>query len=226
MQHQLKKLGLMGVGLIGLAVAPQAAQAAELTANVGVTSNYVFRGLTQTDDGVALQGGIDYIHEVGFYAGAWGSNVEVIPGDKGYETDLYAGYNFQLNENVIFDVGYIMYIYSSTTADLDADEIYFGASFKDFSLTYYSGNRDAGPDYSYIDLKYSMALPKDFNLHLHYGNMSDDANGGDYEDAAIGISTDVAGFDLGLTYTTTDHDTPALEDDEFFITVTKAFNLM
>jgi uncharacterized protein (TIGR02001 family) len=226
MQHRIKKSIVLGVGLIGLTLSSQATQAAELTANVGVTSNYVFRGLTQTDDGVALQGGVDYVHEAGVYAGAWASNVELSPGDKGYETDLYAGYNFKLNENVTFDVGYIAYLYSSTNGDPDADEIYFGAAFKDVSVTYYSGNRDVGADYSYIDLKYSMALPSDFNLHLHYGNMNDDAAGGDYQDAAIGVSKNIEGFDVGLTITTIDHDTPALEDDEVFITVSKAFNLM
>ena len=222
MQHQIKKSIALGVGLMGLAMSTQAA---ELTANVGVTSNYVFRGITQTDDGVALQGGVDYVHEAGLYAGAWASNVE-FGNDKGYETDLYAGYNFKLNENVTFDVGYIAYLYSSLAGDNDASEIYFGAAFKDVSVTYYVGDRDAGADYAYIDLKYTMALPSDFSLHLHYGNMNDDAAGGDYQDAAIGVSKNVAGFDIGLTVTTIDHDTPALEDDEVFITATKAFNLM
>lgn len=214
----------MGVGLIGLV---GMTQAAELTANAGVTSNYVFRGLTQTDDGIAPQGGIDYVHEIGFYAGAWASNVEdSTVGDKGYETDLYAGYNFKLNENVMFDVGYIAYLYSSTATFDDADEIYFGASFKDVSLTYYVGNRDVGADYTYIDLKYSMALPSDFNLHLHYGNMADDANNSDYEDIAIGVSKDIAGFDVGLTVTSIDGDSNVPEDDEIFISVTRVFNLM
>ncbi len=224
MLHQLKRSCLLGVGLIGLA---GTTQAAELTANVGVTSNYVFRGITQTDDGAAVQGGIDYIHENGLYAGAWASNVESGTGDKGFETDLYVGYNFELNENVVFDVGYITYQYSSTNID-DADEIYFGASFKDVSITYYSGDTDAAgdSDYSYIDLKYSMALPSDFNLHLHYGNFDADAAGGDYEDVAIGVSKEIEGFDVGVTLTTTDHDTAAIEDDEIFVTVSKAFNLM
>ena len=228
MQKQFKKSCLLGVGLLGLAIAPVATQAAEaeLTANAGITSNYVFRGLTQTDDGIAVQGGVDYVHEVGVYAGAWASNVELSAGDKGYETDLYVGYNFKLNEDVLFDVGYITYLYTSTNGNPDADEIYFGASFKDVSVTYYSGNRDAGADYSYIDLKYSMALPSDFNLHVHYGNMSDDAVSSDYQDVAVGVSKEIEGFDVGLTVTTIDHDNSNLEDDEVFITVSKAFNIM
>jgi len=224
MLHQLKRSCLLGVGLIGLA---GTTQAAELTANVGVTSNYVFRGITQTDDGPAVQGGVDYIHENGFYAGAWASNVDFPNQGDGFEVDLYAGYNFKLNENVLFDVGYITYQYTDSALS-DADEIYFGASFKDFSVTYYVGDIDGGSnnDYAYIDLKYSMPLPSEFNLHLHYGNMNSDANNSDYEDVAIGVSKEIGGFDVGLTVTTTDHDNAAVEDDEIFITVSKAFNLM
>jgi len=214
------------VGLLGLAGITQAAEA-ELTANAGITSNYVFRGLTQTDDGIAVQGGVDYVHEVGVYAGAWASNVELANGDKGYEADLYVGYNFKLNEDVLFDVGYITYLYSSVAIN-DADEIYFGASFKDVSVTYYLGDVDGGTnnDYSYIDLKYSMALPSDFNLHVHYGNMSSDAANSDYQDVAVGVSKDIEGFDVGLTFTTIDHDQSAAEDDIVFITASKAFNIM
>ena len=49
---------------------------AELSANIGVASNYYFRGITQTDDGAAVSGGIDYNHESGFYVGTWMSNID------------------------------------------------------------------------------------------------------------------------------------------------------
>jgi uncharacterized protein (TIGR02001 family) len=222
MQKQIKKSLILGVGLFSLA---GITQATELTANAGITSNYVFRGITQTDDGIALQGGVDYVHDAGFYAGAWASNVE-FGNDKGYETDLYAGYNFKLNESVTFDVGYIAYLYHSLDSDADASEIYFGASFKDVSVTYYNGDRDAGPDYAYIDLKYTMALPSDFNLHLHYGHQDDDATASDYDDASLGVSKNIEGFDVGLTVTTIDGDANVPDDNEVFLTVNKAFNLM
>ena len=223
MQSKMKQTILCGVGLLAFAGAVQAET--KLTANVGVTSNYVFRGVTQTDDNPAVQGGVDYVHKLGFYAGAWASNVELPTGDKGFETDLYVGYNFKLNEDVLFDVGYITYQYSSI-AIADADEIYFGASFKDLSLTYYSGDTD-GPgdtDYSYIDLKYSIALQKEFNLHLHYGNLDGPRNE-DAEDASIGVSKMISGFDMGLTVTTLDRDTGS-DDTEGFITVTKTFDFL
>ena len=49
---------------------------AELSANIGVASNYYFRGITQTDDSAAVSGGIDYAHDSGFYLGTWMSNVD------------------------------------------------------------------------------------------------------------------------------------------------------
>jgi uncharacterized protein (TIGR02001 family) len=192
-----------------------------------VTSNYVFRGETQTDDGIAVQGGVDFTHESGLYAGVWASNVEDPGGDKGFEYDLYAGYNFKVNDKVAFDIGYITYQYSSTDAFVETDEIFGGASFYGFSATYYDGNPDLGPDYSYIDLKYTLPLPQEFNVHLHYGYKDSDNSFFDAEDASIGVSKEVAGLDLSLTWTTIDYDDGSRNDeDELFIAVTKSFDLM
>lgn len=47
-----------------------------ISANIGVVSNYMWRGVTQTQDGAAVQGGLDFTHESGFYMGTWASNVD------------------------------------------------------------------------------------------------------------------------------------------------------
>ncbi len=60
------------------------------SANIGVGSNYMWRGITQTDNAAAISGGVDYANPNGFYAGTWTSNVTWV-GDS-YELDLYAGY--------------------------------------------------------------------------------------------------------------------------------------
>ena len=67
---------------------------AGVSANVSFTSDYIWRGMTQTD-GPALQGGFDFESESGFYAGIWGSNVNFNNGN-GQELDYYAGYGFSL----------------------------------------------------------------------------------------------------------------------------------
>ena len=60
---------------------------AELSANLGVVSNYYFRGVTQTGDAAAVQGGIDYNHESGFYLGTWASNVDFSGDDEALDTN-------------------------------------------------------------------------------------------------------------------------------------------
>ena len=84
--------------------------------NIGVVSNYSFRGITQTNYGGAVQGGVDYAHKSGAYIGAWASNVswvkQVNGASKGdYEVDLYGGYKGSIVDGLGFDVGYITYQY-------------------------------------------------------------------------------------------------------------------
>ena len=89
------------IGLFAAAVAPAAvaqdAPAYTLTANVSLASDYYFRGLTQTWGKPAIQGGFDFAHGSGFYAGVWGSNVSGKQFAGGsMELDLYG-----LNEDTI-----------------------------------------------------------------------------------------------------------------------------
>ncbi len=94
----------------------------DLSANVGAVSNYFFRGLTQTDDKPAIQGGVDWAHDSGFYVGTWLSNVDfegvVVDAadnvgvfDANYELDLYAGYDFDLGDDFSLGVNAIYYAY-------------------------------------------------------------------------------------------------------------------
>ena len=77
---------------------------AELSANIGAASNYYFRGITQTDDGAAVSGGIDYEHESGFYAGTWLSNIDFTSAPKAsVEVDGYLGFGGDIGES---DFGY------------------------------------------------------------------------------------------------------------------------
>jgi uncharacterized protein (TIGR02001 family) len=229
MRKNITSRVLLGASFLALSGLAQA----ELTANVGVTSNYVFRGETQTDDGIAVQGGLDFTHSSGLYAGIWGSNVEnPSNNDKGFEFDLYAGYNFKVNDKVAFDIGFITYQYTSVptctvnTIFCESDEVFVGASFHGFSATYYNGNPDAGNDYAYIDLKYTLALPQDFNVHVHYGYKDVDGGNQDAQDASVGLSKEISGLDLSLTWTTIDYDDNRSDENELFVMVTKSFDLM
>lgn len=102
---------------------------AEISANIGFTSNYLFRGVTQTDDQAAVQGGLDFEHEGGFYIGTWASNVDFGDGDSGYEIDAYFGVAGEIGASGVgFDVGYIYYAYPSLD-DSDLGEIYGALDF-------------------------------------------------------------------------------------------------
>jgi uncharacterized protein (TIGR02001 family) len=91
--------------------------AGHLSYNIAVTSNYVWRGVTQTDNNAALQGGIDYSKGM-FYAGAWASNVDFPYGDGNADTelDLYMGLTPSAG-NFKFDFGVIGYTYPSSGGD-------------------------------------------------------------------------------------------------------------
>lgn len=97
--------------------AASAQEAGKLSYNLAVTSNYVWRGVTQTDDNAALQGGVDYKKGT-FYVGAWASNVDFAYGDDkaSTEVDLYMGLTPSVGD-FNFDFGAIAYTYPGSGGD-------------------------------------------------------------------------------------------------------------
>lgn len=84
---------------------------AELTANATIASNYIWRGISQTFDAAAGQGGLDWGHDSGFYVGTWVSNVDFAPlARDGYEMDVYAGYAGEAG-SLGYDLGVVTYQY-------------------------------------------------------------------------------------------------------------------
>jgi uncharacterized protein (TIGR02001 family) len=220
---------LIGLGLLGVAATAQAESSIKgLTANASVTTNYVFRGQTQTDDSPAIQGGIDYNHPSGFYAGAWGSNVDFPGLGSGLEYDLYAGFKFTVAPEFKLNVGYITYNYTDSTVDdvIGTNEVFLGGEYKDFAAYYYNGNGSGNNDYQYFDLRYSLkGLPQDIKLTLHYGHL-DPKNAGNVDDASVRVSKVISGFEGALTLTTVDSSNNNNNDKtRLFLSVTKYFDL-
>ena len=168
----------VAASVAGLA-APLAAYA-DVTGNINVVSKYVLRGITSgpgtENNGAALQGGFDYSHSSGFYAGYWGSslgytydgtletaNNSVL--GTGFESDLYAGYKGKAGP-VSFGAGAIYYAYTGVE-ESDGAEI---------ALTAGIGNASLGVNYllqdlwwgnqgdTYITLGYAQPLPADFSV--------------------------------------------------------------
>jgi uncharacterized protein (TIGR02001 family) len=151
----MKKL-LNALVLTGLVGVPAMAMAAEesphkLSANVTLTSDYIFRGISQTGGEAAIQGGFDYTHSSGFYLGTWASNVGWIEDFQGYgsgnvEIDLYGGFRGNIGKSdFTFDVGAIQYWYPGerynnilafTPDDADTTELYGALGWKWFTVKY------------------------------------------------------------------------------------------
>lgn len=205
-----------GLAGTGVAYAESNDLGLSVSSNIALTSDYRYRGITQSDRGPAVQGGFDLGHESGLYAGVWASSVDFGFTDVGVEMDYYAGFAGKIVDKVGFDIGYLYYDYpmSEFEGDLDFSEIYGSLSFAGITLgVAYSPDfpfHDKGM-YAYID--YAAALPAGFMLGLHFGytdvsgkdvDGNEYVNDGTYTDYSISISKEVMGVNLGLAWVDTD----------------------
>lgn len=221
--------------VLTLPIIATSANAFETSANVTLTTDYKFRGISQTDTSPAVQGGFDIAFDNGFYIGTWGSNVDFA---KSLELDYYGGYGGDITENLSFDVGFIYYDYPGAdstvrtfeTVDDDYAEVYGSLSFSDatlgfaFSDDYYL---ETG-EFWYVYGDYSFSLPYEISLDLHYGYNSfeydsDDSDVKDaerafltdgedaYSDYSITLGKSWQGLDFALSWIDTD-----LDDEECF----------
>ena len=188
-----------------------------LSYNVGVVSDYRFRGISQTSFKPALQLGVDFAHKSGFYLGAFGSNVKWVKDFNGaskgsYEVDLYGGYKGNITKDIGFDVGLITYIYPGNNSgaagtvgagqysNANTTEVYGALSYNVFTFKY---NRSTG-DYlgflrssgsQYFDLSANFDLGSGFTLTPHIGvqkipNQGIGGNQGNYTDYALTLAKD------------------------------------
>ncbi len=228
MRKPLLTLAVLAAFAAPAAVHAQATAAApasphSFTGNVGLFSDYRFRGLTQTMTRPALQGGFDYAHSSGFYIGNWNSNVSstVFP-NANLEMDLYAGFKPSFGE-VTGDIGAIYYYYPGSRAGftnpdtgdtnspkhVNNKEIYAGAAWKFASLKYYYSLDEffSVPDTKgswYLDGTVSFDLGSGFGIMGHVGrqkvkNFSDAS----YTDWKVGVTKDIGGFLFGAAYVDT-----------------------
>jgi uncharacterized protein (TIGR02001 family) len=187
------------------------------TGNVGVVSDYRFRGLTQTSYNGALQGGVDVAHKSGLYVGAWASNVKWIKDYVGAtagdtEVDLYGGYKHEIATDLTVDIGAIGYLYPDNTAakvttatykNADTTEVYLGLTYKmvTFKYFYSTDNFLANANSTgarYFDLSATFDLGGGFSLTPHAGiqtipnqtSATATANAGDYRDYSLTLGKD------------------------------------
>ena len=198
-----------------LALSAMTAQA-EISGNVALATDYMFRGVSQTDNQMALQGGFDFSHDSGFYAGTWASNVAPSffegPTDPQIEWDLYAGFSGEIDD-LGYDFGVIRYGYPSAS-DADTTEIYGSLSYSYFTagLAYSDELNFVGVAESawYFNLgaEFEMdSVTLAGSVGLSDGDAYSSTNlGTSYVDYSLGISTEVAGVGLDLSYIGTNDD--------------------
>ena len=172
-----KTLALAALTLATGAVFAQAAPATTLTYNAGVVTDYRYRGITQSRNEAAVQGGVDYAHKSGFYVGAWASTIKWIA-DYSYdgstrqksgtdisgnvELDVYGGYKFDLTKDMSMDVGFLRYQYVGNTlemtggrsravfGDANTNEVYTAITMGPITAKY---SYSLGDLFGYIDSK-------------------------------------------------------------------------
>src|SRR3990170_7076976 len=98
-----------------------------VSGNVALTTDYRFRGVSLSAGDIALQGGIDVVHESGFYVGTWASSIQGGTPYGEVELDVYGGWTGAVAEGVTVDVGLLAYLYPTTDdpLNLDPDTDYF-----------------------------------------------------------------------------------------------------
>ncbi len=202
-----------------------------------LASDYVFRGISNTDGEPAIQASIDYEHDNGLYAGVWASNVKFRENagaaavdtvqEATIEIDYYIGFASEFESGLSWDVGALYYAYPGAEDSLDYD--YWEAmgalsyAFEEVGLApeigvevyhspeYFGKSGDA----TYAAAVLDLSLPNDFGLGFSVGKQwfKDDSSL-NYVDWKAGITRSAWGFDFELAYTDTDLSKADCDDED------------
>jgi uncharacterized protein (TIGR02001 family) len=237
---------------LGLAAVPGIARAqtskfplpGELTGAVYLASDYVFRGISFTDEEPTVQANFYYTHPSGFYVGLWGTNTDFGPGSnfgEQLEFDPTAGFQGDGPFGIHYDFNYFYYHYPGVDHRHDLDMHEFGLFLsRDFGFfnvatqTIYSPeySGDAGPsEYHAFNLgvplpyRYAHRLPVSLNFHLGTQQMDDDdpLSLDDYSDWSVGATLPLKAFDLTVTYMDSDLDNIDAAGKQIVFMLSRAF---
>ena len=221
--------------------------------NVGatLTTDYVFRGISQTNENFALQPSIAYEHESGFFASAWGSNVSFLLDkggprlveDDGVEVNLTLGFDYAVNENFSVLAWVMHYMYPSNDRSIrDYTEYRLSGTVGWFTLGVDHSNDFFGSDDSgtYLSAGLDIPLQNDFGVIAGIGRQTWDQsqpvgpnNDVGYTDFKLGVTKSWQGFDFALVYTDTNGSEvvpsfaalPELADQRLVFSVARSFSL-
>lgn len=212
-----KTLAALAVAMAatGGALIPAVSQA-QVAYNVGVFSDYRYRGISQTRLKPALQGGVDYTAGA-FYVGAWASTIKWIKdggGSADIELDLYGGYKGEFTKGFGYDVGVLAYIYPGhkLAVSPQTTEIYGALTYGPATLKYSHSvtnlfGFDDSKNSGYIDLSGTFEITDGWMITPHIGRQTvKHVSGASYTDGSLTVSKDFSGlvFSAGLVDTNTD----------------------
>jgi uncharacterized protein (TIGR02001 family) len=181
--------------------------------SVDLTSNYVFRGISQTDNGPAIQGSFGVTHSSGLYVGLWASNVDFNDNNQAnLETDWSAGLTGKIG-GLGWDLGAIYYYYPGAASSLNYNyweigpKLSYDLGFASTTFGFYASPNffgDTGTGwYPYLEASIPLPLPmtQKVNLGLHVGHQNVEAQTfTNYTDWRVGLSTQLAGLGFDLSY--------------------------
>lgn len=209
----------------------------QIAYNVGVVTDYRYRGISQSRLKPALQGGVDYTNNpTGLYAGAWASTIKWTKDTGGggdFELDLYAGKRGEIVEGVSYDVGTLAYVYAGNDfhsiglPNANTGEIYgqvgYGPAYVKYShaVTNLFGTADSKQS-GYLDVGANLDLTEGYTLALHAGRqiVKNDAKNGrqaSYTDWKVGVTKEFYGVTFGAAVYGTNA-------DEGFYTLATKYN--
>jgi len=186
-----------------------------VSGNAALVTDYRFRGVSFSDEDIAIQGGIDLEHDSGFYVGTWASSIEDSPVFGHTELDIYAGWAGEISSGLTLDVGILAYIYpNGNVGDADYVEPYASLSYLigpaevTTGVAWAPSQTALGNDdnlYLYTDASVGIpGTPFTVSGHLGYtnGSLSID-NDDDYVDWSLGIEAVFGALSIGVAYVDT-----------------------
>jgi len=218
----MKSVQLKAAAVLTLAVVPfvSFAQQAEpdveeadpvISWTLAATSDYVFRGVSQSDENPAAQASFTYTTPVGLYTGVWASSVDFGSGGPDIEYDTYVGYNIDVSEAVNIDVMLNRYNYEGSANDsaLAYNELIAKTTLLgNYSATiaYTSDYLGSSEDSWYYALAAGVDLPNDFSLGFSAAHTTIDASlpFDDYSDYAVSLGKSWGALSASLAYIDTD----------------------
>ncbi len=222
---------LLAIALVGMR--PASAAGLDLGAQLTLTTDYVFRGVSQTMSSTALQGSLDVSHESGFFAYVWGSNVDyvadVAPDDgANIEVDVLVGYSQGISDRVAVTASWVRYVYPGMRDEIcyDFSEWTGTVTLDDMHSVAVAYSPDAfgsGGSSLYYSVSTAFDLPANLELALQLGRYDLRHSYGEfYDHATASIAGSLEKLTWTLDYHLTSSDTKMIFQES---TVTPGFVL-